>query len=78
LERFATIQASGTKAMKPILASIKISVSAFTLEQQIWLMAGVFLTIALIVALIEGPRFIRKPVASIEIRATRSIANRSM
>jgi uncharacterized protein len=45
-----------------------------TLEQQIWLMAGVFLTIALIVALIERPRFIRKPMASIETRATQSIA----
>jgi uncharacterized protein len=49
-----------------------------TLEQQIWLMAGVFLTIALIVALIERPRFIRKPLASIETRATPSMVNRSM
>jgi CAAX protease family protein len=49
-----------------------------TLEQQIWLMVGVFVTIALIITLIEGPRFIRKPVASIETRATRSIANRSL
>jgi apolipoprotein N-acyltransferase len=49
-----------------------------TLEQQIWLMAGVFLTIALIVALIEGPRFIRKPVAPIETRASRPMINRSM
>ena len=35
------------------------------------------LTIALIIALIEGPRFIRKPTAPIEARATRSMANRS-
>jgi membrane protease YdiL (CAAX protease family) len=49
-----------------------------SLEQQIWLMAGVFVTIALIVALIERPRFIRKPVASIETRAIPSMANRSM
>ena len=46
-----------------------------SLEQQIWLMAGVFVTIALIVALIEGPRFIRKPTAQIEARPTRAIAN---
>src|SRR5215213_1725610 len=32
-----------------------------SLQQQTWLMAGVFLTIALIVMLIEGPRFTRKP-----------------
>jgi membrane protease YdiL (CAAX protease family) len=49
-----------------------------TLEQQIWLMAGVFLTIALMIALIEGPRFIRKPIAPIAGRAIRPIANRSM
>jgi uncharacterized protein len=48
-----------------------------TLEQQIWLMAGVFLSIAVIIALIEGPRFIRKPVVPIETRSTRSMANRS-
>jgi membrane protease YdiL (CAAX protease family) len=48
-----------------------------TLEQQIWLMAGVFLTIALIVTLIEARRFTRKPVASIEARPTRSMAKRS-
>jgi membrane protease YdiL (CAAX protease family) len=45
-----------------------------SLEQQIWLMAGVFLTIALIVTRIEARRFTRKPVASIEARPTRSIA----
>jgi uncharacterized protein len=49
-----------------------------TLEQQIWLMAGVFVTIALIIALIEGPRFTRKPVAPIEARATRPMINRSI
>jgi hypothetical protein len=48
-----------------------------TLEQQIWPMAGVFVTIALIVALIEGPRFIRRPTAPIAGCATRPIANRS-
>ena len=49
-----------------------------TVEQQIWLMAGVFLTIALIVTLIEAPRLTHKPVASIETRATPSMITRSM
>jgi membrane protease YdiL (CAAX protease family) len=49
-----------------------------SLERQIWLMAGVFLTIALIVALIERSCFIRNPVAPIETRTSPSIINRSM
>jgi hypothetical protein len=49
-----------------------------TLEQQIWLMAGVYLAAAVVIAIAAGPSFARKPVAPIETRATRSIANRSM
>ena len=46
--------------------------------QQTWLMAGVYLAAAVVAAITAGPSFARKPVAPIETRATRSIANRSM
>jgi hypothetical protein len=36
-----------------------------SLEEQLWLMAGVFLTMAVIIVLIEGPRFRRTPMAPI-------------
>jgi uncharacterized protein len=49
-----------------------------TLEQQIWLMAGVYLAAAVVIAIAAGPSFARKPMAPIEARATRSIANRSI
>ena len=43
-----------------------------TLEQQLWLMAGVFMTTALLITLIEGPRFTRtstRPLAGEARRA---------
>jgi membrane protease YdiL (CAAX protease family) len=44
----------------------------------IWLMAGVYLAAAVVIAIVAGPSFAQRPVAPIEARATRSIANRSM
>jgi hypothetical protein len=38
-----------------------------TQGQQIWLMAGVFLVMALIVALLERGRFIRKPAQPYDV-----------
>jgi len=49
-----------------------------SLGQQTWLMAGVYLAAAVVVAITAGPSFARKPVAPIEARPTRSIANRAM
>jgi membrane protease YdiL (CAAX protease family) len=49
-----------------------------TLGQQTWLMAGVYLAAAVVIAIAAGPSFARKPVAPIETCATRTIANRSM
>jgi uncharacterized protein len=36
------------------------------LAQQVWLMAGVYMAMALVVALVAGPHFTRKPTTSIE------------
>ena len=55
-----------------------IANDGITLGQQTWLMAGVYLAAAVVAAITAGPSFARKPVAPIETRATRSIANRSM
>jgi uncharacterized protein len=49
-----------------------------TVGQQTWLMAGIYLAAAVVVAIAAGPSFAQRPVAPIEPRATRSIANRSM
>jgi uncharacterized protein len=49
-----------------------------TVGQQTWLMAGVYLAAAVIIAIAAGSSFARKPIAPIEPRAARSIANRSM
>jgi uncharacterized protein len=49
-----------------------------TVGQQTWLMAGVYLTAAVVIAISAGLSFAQRPVAPIEAHATRSIANRSM
>jgi membrane protease YdiL (CAAX protease family) len=49
-----------------------------SLGQQTWLMAGVYLAAAVVVAITAGPSFAQRPVAPIEARATRSMINRSM
>ena len=49
-----------------------------TLGQQTWLMAGVYLAAAVVIAITAGPSFTQRPVALIETRATRPIANRSI
>jgi membrane protease YdiL (CAAX protease family) len=49
-----------------------------TIGQQTWLMAGVYLAAAVVVAIAAGPSFARKPMTPIETRATRSIVNRPM
>jgi uncharacterized protein len=49
-----------------------------SLGQQTWLMAGVYLAAAVVIALAAGPSFAQRPVAPIETRTARSIANRSM
>jgi uncharacterized protein len=49
-----------------------------TVGQQTWLMAGVYLAAAVVIGISAGPSFVRKPMAPIEPRATRSIANRSI
>jgi len=41
-----------------------------TMEQQLWLMAAVFVAMALVVVIAAGPRFVRKPEARAEIRIT--------
>jgi membrane protease YdiL (CAAX protease family) len=46
--------------------------------QQTWLIAGVYLAAAVLIAIAAGPSFAQRPVGPIERRATRSIANRSM
>jgi uncharacterized protein len=48
-----------------------------TLEQQTWLMAGVYLAAALVTAIAAGPSFARKPVAPFEARAIRVSIKRS-
>jgi membrane protease YdiL (CAAX protease family) len=40
-------------------------------EQQAWLMAGVYLALALVVVIAAGPRFVRNPEARAEIRVAR-------
>jgi uncharacterized protein len=42
-------------------------------EQQAWLMAGVYLVIALIIAIAGGPRFARKPTAPVVAHAGRAV-----
>ena len=49
-----------------------------TMGQQTWLMAGVYLAVAVVITIAAGSSFTRKPIASIEPHATQSIANRSM
>src|SRR5215213_5276666 len=49
-----------------------------TLGQQTWLMAGVYLAVAVVIAVAAGPSFARKSMAPIAARATRSNANRLM
>jgi hypothetical protein len=38
------------------------------LEQQVWLMASVYVVAALIIAIVAGPRFARKPIAPVATR----------
>jgi uncharacterized protein len=49
-----------------------------TVGQQTWLMGGVYLAAAVVVTIAAGPSFAQRPLAAVEARAARSIANRSM